>query len=287
MKNILETIKKFINSTFTITNIWNIVRSRTFAYVIIGIFAFTAFKTCKSNKDLVAEKTKIEQNLVAANDTAKYYKNKNGELVTEKTTLILSVKELKKENKDLYDKVKEQKGSIISLNTVVLNLKQDTSILRNKLRQLSTPEPSKVNDSTWIVPWNLEYKWDEKNYDNYVGRTTVGIKGEVPLNSISILNKGSELVERTSNIDLTFGEKVVDGKYNVYVTTKYPGLTAKSLEGVFIDPNTNKDIKKLIKKQHWFTGFSVGIGVTPGFDITTGKYGLCVGPTLTYNIFEW
>lgn len=287
MKSILQKILDYLKNIFTLDNIFKVLKSKTFAYVVVGVFALIAFDTCQSKQDLIAEKTKLEQNLVAANDTAKYYKNKNGELVTEKSVLILSVKELKKENRDLYDMIKNQKGSIISLNTVILNLKQDTAILREKLRKNNTQPPTKINDSTWVVNWNLQYNWDKTNYDNYVGRTTVGIKGNVPLNSITILDKGSELLQRTSNIDLTFGEKVIDGKYKVYIVTNYPGLSAKSLEGVLIDPNTNNDIKKLIKKKHWFTGFSVGVGVLPGYNILNGKFGLVVGPTLNWNIYEW
>lgn len=287
MKNILQKILDYLKNIFTLDNIFKVLKSKTFAYVIVGVFALITFDTCQSKQDLIAEKTKLEQNLVAANDTAKFYKNKNGELITEKSVLILSVKELKKENRDLYDKVKDQKGSIISLNTVILKLKQDTTELREKLRRIPTSDPTKVNDSTWVVNWNLEYKWDATNYDNYIGRTTVGLRGNVPLNSIKILDKGSELLQRNSNIDLTFGEKVVDGKYKVYIVTKYPGLSAKSLEGVLIDPNTNNDIKKLIKKRHWFTGFSVGVGVLPGYNILNGKFGLVVGPTLNWNIYQW
>lgn len=280
-------MKEFLKKSISIDVILNFVKTKTFAYIITALFAFIAFNNCKSKQDVVAEKNKIEQNIIASNDTAKYYKNKNGELVTEKTLLILSIKELKKEKNELYDKIKDQVGSIISLNSVILSLKQDTTLLREKLRNSNTKPPTKINDSTWVVNWDLLYKWDDANFDNYVGRTKIGISGNVPLNTIKIIDKGSELTQRTSNIDLTFGEKVVDGKYNVYVVTSYPGLTAKSLEGVFIDPNTNDNIKKLIKKKHWFTGWSVGIGVVPGYNLIDGKFGLTVGPTLNFNIYQW
>ena len=42
-----------------------------------------------------------------------------------------------------------------------------------------------------------------------------------------------------------------------------------------------------MKKKHWFTGFGVGIGATAGFNITQGGYGFVVGPTISYNIFQW
>ena len=48
MKKIID----FLKNIFTLPNILNIVKSTTFAYIVVGIFAFTAFRTCQSNKDL-------------------------------------------------------------------------------------------------------------------------------------------------------------------------------------------------------------------------------------------
>ena len=92
---------------------------------------------------------------------------------------------------------------------------------------------------------------------------------------------------RQSRINITFGEKVEDGKYNVYITSKYPGLTSQSMKGVFIDPNTNPEIRKLIEKRHWFTGFSFSVGITPGYDVFRGVPTVVLGGTMGYTIYQW
>jgi len=279
-----EKIMKFL------TPVWTVISSKTFAYVILGVILFFAFRTCNSEKDAIAEKVKTEQNLLAMNDTVKIYKNKYNETVAEKTVLILSEKELKSANSELYDKVKQQEGSILSLNMSVIGLKQDTSILKQKLRAIAGI-PTQLNDSTWRLPFDLNYNWDAKNYDRYIGETKVQINttsnatGVKP--TINVKNLGTILTNRESSIDVTFGDKVVDNKYVVFLQSSYPGFTAKSLEGYSVDPNTNKYLKQLMKKQHWFTGFSVGFGVTPGYNVIGNNFGITVGPTVVWNIFNW
>ena len=59
------------------------------------------------------------------------------------------------------------------------------------------------------------------------------------------------------------------------------------MKGVFIDPNTNKDIKKLIGKKHWFTGFSLSIGITPTWDFIQKQPTIVIGPALGYSIYQW
>jgi FtsZ-binding cell division protein ZapB len=266
-----------------IKTLWNIINSKIFSYIILGIIVFFALHIFIDKNNIISEKTKLEQNLIAANDTLKIYKNKYNETVAEKSIYILSIKELKKQNSDLYNEIKKQKGDIISLNTAIISLKQDTTILNQKLKKI-IGEAIQVDSNTWNLPWKLSYNWDKDNFDIFEGYTTVSLNNSNPIN---IIHDNTNLTKRTSNIKLVFGEKVVDNKYKVYVTSNYPGLSTESLEGVFIDPNTNNDIKKLIKKNHWFNGFSFGISATIGRDLFNNNFGLMVGPSVTWNIYNW
>jgi len=272
MKKILEAVWKFINSKF-------------FGYAVVIVLILFLAGQCKRNTDLKRENRIREQNIAAANDSIKTYKDKNGQLTSEKAVWILTEKDLKKENKDLYDKVKAQDGRIISLNNAVFQLKQDTAILHDSIRYLRSVigKPVDLGDGVWKLPWELHYRWDSKNYDDFYGHTII----QVDTTTFAVTHKNTLLDRREGNIELEFGEKVVDGKYNVYVTTRYPGLSTKSLEGVFIDPNSNKDIKKLIEKDHWFTGFSVSVGITPTWDFIHKQPTIVIGPTIGYTIYQW
>jgi hypothetical protein len=214
------------------------------------------------------------------------YKTKSGALQSEKEIFIKSEKELKSENSDLYKRIKQQDGHIISLNHAVIKLQQDTALLHDSIRYLHQVigEAVQIDENTWMLPWELRYDWDETNYDIFKGKTFVSVSNNDPL---KLKHDNTLLYFRESQIDITFGEKVVDGKYNVYIQSKYPGFTPESMTGVFIDPNTNKDIKNLIKKKHWFTGFSLSVSATVGYDPINLRPAIVVGPSINYNIYSW
>jgi len=266
-------------------SIWKFVNSKIFGYAMLIILFLFLLKQCQNNNDLKKDIKIKEQNLAAADTSIKIYKNNISWLTAEKAIWILSEKELKKQNSDLYYQFKNQNGKIISLNQVILKLIQDTAFLLDSIKYLHKiiEKPIQISDSEWKLPWTLMYNWDATNYDIFKGYTIA----KLDTINLTIENITTNLIYRESQIDLVFGEKVVDNKYQVYITTKYPGLSPTSMQGVFIDPNSNKELKKLIKKDHWFTGFSVGLGVTPGWDIIFQKPTIVIGPTLTYNIYNF
>jgi len=145
-----------------------------------------------------------------------------------------------------------------------------------------------------MLPWELKYDWNETNHDYFKGQTFVSVDmnldGTPKLNpdgTLNVKHDNTILIDRDTQLDFEFGEKVVNDTYNVYVKSSYPGFTTDQLEGVFIDPNTNEDIQSLIKKKHWFTGFSISLSVTPGYDVINNKAAVVVGPSLNYNIYSW
>ena len=275
---------------------WTLLNSKVFFAVVIVLLFIFGLNQCSTKRDLKVDNAKLEQNVVAARDSVYTFMTKNGQLQSEKAIYIKSEKELKEENSDLYKRIKNQDGSIISLNRAIVRFEQNEKILNDSINTLNKiiGKAVQVDKNTWMIPWQLNYDWDATNHDYFKGQTFVSVDinpdGSFKLKSdgsLNIKHDNTRLLNRDSQIDLEFGEKVVDGKYNVYIQTKYPGFKAEQMEGVFIDPNTNKDIQSLIKKDHWFTGFSIGISVTPGYDVIGQKAAIVVGPSLTYNIFSW
>ena len=240
---------------------------------------------CRRNSNLKRDNLIATQNISAADSTIKVYKNKNGELTAEKSVWILTEKQLKQTNSELYSLVKDQNGKIISLNSVVFSLKQDSNLLHDSIKYLHAiiGDAIHLSENDWNLPWELYYTWDDKNYDIFKGHTVVNVDTlkHIPHHVTT------QLDSRASQISLIFGEKVVDGKYNVFVTSKYPGLSTESMTGVFIDPNSNKYIRDLMKKKHWFTGFSVSVGITPTYDFINQKPVIVVGPTFGYTLYQW
>jgi hypothetical protein len=271
--------------------IWKFVNSKFFAIVVIVLLLMIGAGECKRIIDLNQTINVHENNISALTDSLKYEKMRNGNLLVSIDGYIATEKELKTLNKALWDAVNDQKGKVIALINVVVRLQQDSTMLAKNVDKLKTQigEMTKIDDSTYMVPWVLAYLYDKSpkdslNYDVFTGRSIVSVLDKDPL---VLRHKNSYMLNRKTQIELTYGEKVENGKLRIFITSPYPGFTVKSMEGVLIDPNTNPLFKDLMKKRHWFNGFSVGLGITPGINIVDQKFGLTLGPTFSWNIYTW
>jgi len=275
----MEKLKTFL------AGIWKFLNSKFFIVGIIMLFIIIMASQCSKILEQRREIKNHEQNIIALNDSLKYERTKNGDFLVTIAGYIATEKELKTLNKGLWDKIQEQNGKVISLNHIVAQLVQDTTILRKYLKQLNSKIDTlvKIDDDTYLASWHLEYYYDKTNYDIYDGITTIRVANKDPL---TLLNINSEMLSKKTQIDLTWGQKIENGVLRVFVTSTYPGFNVTQMEGVLIDPNSSA-YKNLIKERKWFTGFSIGVGTSIGWNLTTGKYGMVVGPTLSWNIYKW
>jgi hypothetical protein len=266
--------------------IWSFIKSKLFvAAIIISLISLSAYQ-CSRIQELKRRQQISDQNQIALNDSIRYEKLKNGEFQASITSYIASEKELKELNKSLYDKIKQQSGDIFSLNNAIIQLRLDSAMLSKYLveKDKVIQRLLKLDENTYAAPWSLSYRYDSLNYDVFTGRTYIQIGNKDPL---ELLHADTELISRLTQIDLTWGQKIEKDKLRIFIQSSYPGFTVAQMQGVLIDPNNNPYIKSLLKKKHWLTGFSLGIGATGGFNITTGKYGLVVGPSILWNIYTF
>jgi predicted RND superfamily exporter protein len=297
-----------INPSLSIYGLVKFFKSKTFLILVIIVIALGFGRSCAKVRDSERQNKINEQNIAALKDTIRMERTKSGTLEATVAGFISSVKDLKKLNEDLYKEVKDQKGNVISLNKIIFQLKQDTSELRSHINYLESimSQPIQINDSVYCIPWVLNYDWDFTNFDIYKGETTIGIvakqsvslsilKGSMPLKFdngfnglFELKHYNTEIIERTTQIDMSFGQEIVDDQLRVFVATKYPGFTPMSMKGWMIDPNTDPDIKKLMKKKKWIPNtFSVGFGPSIGYNLLTFKPYLGVGVNINYNILQW
>ena len=266
--------------------IWSFIKSKLFvAAIIISLISLSAYQ-CSRIQELKRRQQISDQNQIALNDSIRYEKLKNGEFQASITSYIASEKELKELNKSLYDKIKQQSGDIFSLNNAIIQLRLDSAMLSKYLveKDKVIQRLLKLDENTYAAPWSLSYRYDSLNYDVFTGRTYIQIGNKDPL---ELLHADTELISRLTQIDLTWGQKIEKDKLRIFIQSSYPGFNVAQMEGVLIDPNNSPYIKSLLRKKHWFSGFSVGLGVSGGFNITTGKYGLVVGPSILWNIYTF
>lgn len=264
-------------------SIWNFLNSRITLYILIVVSAVLFAGTCSRNSNLREEAERQSQNISALNDSITTVKLKNGELQSSRDAYMASAKELEQFNKELSDEVKAQKGKVLTLNRIVFQLKQDTSDLREFIRNLPDPNPPvQDDDSTWTVSWSTSYVYDSTNYDRYDGKTQVRLRGPLDLSKISVGHQQTYLTFRDSQIGLTWGQKWEGSGKNkrlrVYAQTAHPAFKTKLLEGVYVD---------YPQKKHWFTGFGIGPQLGLGYDPFGQKFYPYLGLGINYNIYQF
>jgi len=278
--------------------IWDFINSKFFGYVVAIVLVIVMATMCQTNIELREALDRSEQNTSALTDTLKKERLKTGELQFTIDGFIASEKELKRLNKDLYDELQKQKGKVISLNKIVILLQQNTTDLRKYIAHLKDllEEPIKLNDSTYLVPWTLNYIYDKDttNYDLFKGQTKVRLtwaknrfsmtpdepvtRSNFELGDVDVKHLGTEMTSRTTQIELVWGQKWENGRLRVFANSKYPGFSITNMQGVLLD---------VPKRPHWFTGFSVNLGIMPTYDFIHQKPTIVVGPSFGYTIYQW
>ena len=201
-----STIKKIFQA------IWAFINSKFIGYAIALVLIIFIAQTCNNLNKAKQAAANAQQNISALTDTLHKEKLKSGALQFSIDGYISDAKGLKTLNKDLSDELANQKGTVISLNKVVMLLMQDTTDLRKYIDLLKAvkEKPVKVNDTTYFVPWTLPYTYDSTNFDLFKGRTKIGLtlidKSLTNFNfsNVNVLDEGTELLSRMTQMELVF-----------------------------------------------------------------------------------
>lgn len=269
---------KILNIIYKITN------NKFFSYGIIMLVIIFYIQTCNKNSSLKNDIALQNYNISVLHDSIKNEVTKSGNHIASVSGYLATKKKLEEYNTELLKQVNKQKGTVISLNNIIFQLKLDTAQLRQYIRQLEAAPPTKVNDSIWNVSWGFEYVYDtinntRDNYDKFYGSTQIKLKGNQKiLKNIKVDHIESHLTSRESIMKLTWGQKYEDGKLKIFAETNHPAFKAQLLEGVYLDPPS---------QSNWFTGFSVGPNISMGYNLATFQPAFIVGVGIQYNIYQW
>lgn len=238
--------------------------------VLIILLMYQCNRTSKIkaiNAGLEKKIDRVESNVLAANDTIKYYKNKNDFYISEITAYEYTTKELAGEANDLYSKYEGALGEIKKLKRVNQLLSAEI-----KIKEVDTVYAVVENDSVLLFQDSTDYgdgnwrKWSSK---------------------ISLFQDGNKLTGGLNDFSYEQGIKLyssiqeVDGIKKINIATKYPGLTFNNIEGIsLIEDEINK-----AKEEHK-SRVRLGLGVGYGVTFTTGNlvyHGPQLGVYLTYT----
>lgn len=259
MKNLnLSNIKNTLNKI-------KIIDILFIGMILVCIGLFNMYKI-KSNDLKIAE-----LNLKAQNDIVKVLKNKVGENVYVMTSLISSVKELKKTNSQLIleiDKLsKKDRKNLVEINklNLTINLLEDSIItLNNELKD------STFNPQTGLTTYNYELK------DSSKFRELKGIIKVTSTNRPSTV-KTDLLVDKVYT-DLVIGKTLKNDKLELFVNSSNSGLVVNNIEGSVVDLKAYNKFKPTKR-------FSLGLQFGYGFTI----YGLSpyIGIGASYNLINF
>jgi hypothetical protein len=250
----------------TLKKIWEWIKKNK-SFILIGLLVLFVALFLNECVRKNADKKVYEQNLYAANDTIHQERTKNGKLEYEKGILVTTEKELKQQNKELYDELQVEKGKVKEIIIYKIKLVHDTLYLHDTI----------YNDANgnYILAWDYYKKYDAYNYDSIAGQTKLHI--DTTCNPIYISTLGSMITKNVVGMKFVTGVKTVNKKLNIFIRSDYPGFIATDIEGA--DLSKSKELKKY---KRWCIGPAIGVGIG-----TSLKIEPFIGICISYSVIRF
>jgi hypothetical protein len=224
--------------------------------VTIAILILLLLKKCCSNNQ---QDILNAQNIAALNDTIRIEKNKAGEEMALRKSLVTTKENLEALNKNLYDEIKKIKGDVITIHDVQTVLDVDTQYVNNTVTVYA--------DGNYSLDFKFDTTFSEGNYRKFSGNSFFSI------DSISHkINPGNTRInEDEMGFSFVTGLREKDGALEIFVNPKYPDMKVTSIEGAVIDPQKSDVLKSMFPDKKWSVGPYLGVGIgakvlgTPSF----------------------
>lgn len=252
--------------------IWKFLTSkRDYMYILIIILiSLSLMYQCNRNSSLNTEVQKLENNILALNDTLTQYQDENGRIIAEKHAFILTEKELR----DSINLIKTKNREYLTYINTQIGIK-DTIEVPTYIERPIEPDTTNYIDEGVI-------KFDK--YDLF-GKSSRELHVQIPYTINDRLNTGNAGVDLYQNI---FVESMLErdkstGETFVRLMTDYPNAVFNSGLGVLV--TNSKSYEKSIRKSK---GIGIGIGpsVGIGYDLTNKKIVPTIGVSVTIG-FTW
>lgn len=249
--------------------------------LLFGVVIVLFVLLLKQCGDKVSYKNQLdiqELNLQALNDSVRIVKNKLGEEIFVKKSLLATNKNLEHLNKDLSLELKKLQGRVITLQRIIAELESDTVYITNTV--------TKYPDGRYSLDWNYDTTFSPGNYRTFSGNSFFAFD--------TIRNKVIPGITRINQdkfgFSLVTGIREKDGALEIYVDPKYPGMQITGIEGAVIDPHKSPVLKKMFPEKNWSVGPQIGLGLGAGASFTGQPvFGpvIMVGFGIQYSIIKF
>jgi hypothetical protein len=235
------------------------------------VLLFLLVRQCNETANAKGEVTRIQNNLVAANDTINNYVNENGESVGEIRGLTLTLDELK-------DSLEIEK------NKPPITIVKYKTIIKEKIVEVpvvSSDTIIKQGDQEFnsIVSFSSDSTWE---------KSSRSLKVVLPYTFIvDSLMFGSANIDLAQNIWLsaTLSQDQDTKEVFIKLTSDYPGTTFNNAQGIMIDTKSSAFQSLQLQNRKSF-----GFGVNGGYGVIgTGTLGPYIGIGISWNpkLLQW
>lgn len=222
--------------------------------ITVAILLMFGITVC-SVRSCISNKNTYNNNITALTDTIKYWKDKAGNLVAQKTMLSGDLNSLKLINDSLYNKIKND-----------MKIKNPDNIV-----YIKTTVKDDKHDTLWIVESKDSiYNRIEKNFDFSDSYRT--LKGYTYLYKGK--NKSDTLGTVISKNEMVCDFTVVQKDNQLYITSNNPYIKYNNIIGI---NNNNYN-----KNKRFGIGPYIGVGIN-----YKGKIQPTIGIGLTYSIIKF
>jgi hypothetical protein len=257
-----------------ILDIVNWVRTldkKVIAFIGGAILVLFMMQQCNRISELKTEIKQVEaqaennlNNYIAANDSIKYFRTLNGDMVAQISSYQFTVDDLQRANGNLLKKYRRS----LLLNKELEGVKNLLeSELQIKDSIIASTSSTRLSDSTDLIEF--------KDYVDYGDGNSRDLSGSLVVTKLDSALAASDVkIRLIQSITLRAAVEEVDGRDQIKISTGYPGLTIGSIENINLI-NNKLNAAPYSKKAGW----SVGIGVGYGVMLNNGQQ-LGFGPTI-------
>tara|TARA_B100001175_G_C19469952_1_gene621199 strand:- start:826 stop:1611 length:786 start_codon:yes stop_codon:yes gene_type:complete len=244
--------------------------TRMFLLGGIVVLFFLLMRQCNETENAKGEVTRIQNNLIAANDTIKNYVNEKGESVGEIRGLTLTLDELKD---SLEVERMKPPITIVKYKTIIKE-----KIVEVPVTSTDTLIKQGNKEFNSVLSFNSDSSWE---------RSSRSLGVSVPYVITDSLTFGNASIDLSQNIWLnaTLSQDQKTKEVFIQLTSDYPGTTFNSAQGIMIDTKSSafKSLQMQNRKSFGL-GLNLGMGVNGSGDV--GPY-IGIGVSWNPKLLQW
>ena len=255
--------------------ILDFIKTKTsfFLLIIIGVLVFfLAFQQCSNNK--------LKREVTIFQDSTHYLKNKSGELFAQNDALILSKKQLKDLNVDLYNEINKMKENPLVITKIQTKFVYKDTLLITTIDTVYKTQKGKYFE----LSWKHDTLYSPNNFFKIEGKTSFEIDSN--LNICTYRSRLNNL-QMAAKLYVSITEDKEHKMLHINARTDYPGLVFSDIDGFIIDPQKSSVLKNYLPNKK----FSLSAFIGPGVCIGTGSFpvnaGVVMGLGISYHIISF